>query len=132
MKKIYCLIVILFWGTFSFAQDTTSVEVFPRFPGGETALNDWLIMNTIYPESARKNGINGTVIIQFIVDKNGVIKNAKVVRKVHPLLDDAAMNTILKMPNWEPGTKDGIPVAVLINLPFNFGIGKNSSKKKRN
>ena len=72
------------------------------------------------------------MIIQFIVDKTGVVKNAKVVHKVHPLLDDAAMNTILKMPNWEPGTKDGIPVAVLINLPFNFGIGKNSSKKKRN
>jgi protein TonB len=100
----------------------TSVEQMPRFPGGEDALLDWLRKNTVYPAAARENGIEGTVIVQFTVDKDGDIKDAHVVRKVHSLLDDAAMGAVRKMPNWSAGKQNGKAVPVLINLPFNFGI----------
>jgi len=99
-----------------------SVEQMPRFPGGDEALNEWLLKNTPYPAAARENGIDGTVIVQFTVDRTGDIKDAHVVRKVHPLLDDAAMSAIKKMPNWSAGKQNGKAVSVLINLPFRFGI----------
>jgi protein TonB len=99
-----------------------SVEQMPRFPGGEEALNEWLLKNTPYPAAARENGIDGTVIVQFTVDRTGDIKDAHVVRKVHPLLDEASMSAIKKMPNWSAGKQNGKAVSVLINLPFRFGI----------
>lgn len=99
-----------------------SVEQMPQFPGGGEALNEWLLKNTTYPAAARENGIDGTVIVQFTVDRNGDIKDAHVVRKVHPLLDDAAMSALKKMPNWAAGQQNGKAVPVLINLPFRFGM----------
>jgi TonB family protein len=99
-----------------------SVEQMPRFPGGEEALNEWLLKNTTYPAAARENGIDGTVIVLFTVDRTGDIKDAHVVRKVHPLLDDAAMSAIRKLPKWEAGQQNGKAVPVLINLPFRFGM----------
>lgn len=93
----------------------------PRFPGGDRGLYEYL-MNTIeFPRVAQQNKIYGIVIVEFEVSKVGEIKNAKILKGVHPVLETEAMRAVKEMPNWEPGTlQDGKPVDVSYRLPISF------------
>lgn len=96
----------------------------PAYPGGQKALIAFLSENVKYPEEAKKNGIEGRVLVQFVVDKDGSIGKVKVVRSGgDKTLDNEAIRVIKAMPNWKPGTIRGKNVRVKYKLPVNFRFG---------
>lgn len=98
------------------------VEELPSFPGGQGALMQWLRDNIEYPVIAAENGIEGRVIVQFIVSKSGSISNVNVVRGVDPSLDKEAVRVVSNMPNWTPGKQNGTTVNVRYTLPVTFKL----------
>lgn len=106
------------------------VETMPEFPSGEAEMMKFLVENVKYPGKAREKGIQGIVIVNFIVREDGTIENASVLRGVHALLDAEALRVIYEMPKWKPGTQDGEAVKVSYNIPFNFKLANNKKKKK--
>jgi TonB family protein len=98
------------------------VEKMPQYPGGDSELFNYLSQNIKYPVEAQKAGIQGRVICQFIVEKDGTISNVKVVRSVDPNLDAEAVRVIKAMPNWQPGEQKGQKVNVEYTLPISFRL----------
>ena len=98
------------------------VEQMPEFPGGMPELMKFLQENVKYPEEAMKNGIQGRVVVQFIVEKDGSISEAKVIKKVNELLDAEALRVIGEMPKWTPGKQKGQEVRVKFVLPVTFRL----------
>ena len=109
----------------------TPPDILAEFPGGREALQRFLITETTYPQKARKKNIQGTVLVEFIVDKSGNVTQVKVIRSVHPLLDAEAVRVCEAMPQWKPAYKDGQPVKCYYNLPFNFSISDKKGKRKK-
>ena len=95
----------------------------PEFPGGMTECKKFLSKNMEYPKKARSYGIQGRVILQFVVNCDGSISDIEVVRKVSPSIDKEAIRIIKKMPKWSPGTLNGKPVRVRYTLPIMFRLG---------
>jgi len=98
------------------------VEQLPVFPGGETALPAFLGKEVKYPAEAVKKGIQGKVYVTFVVDKNGKVRNSKVVRGVDPILDAEALRVVNAMPKWTPGKQSGKDVAVQFTVPIKFKL----------
>jgi TonB family protein len=98
------------------------VEQMPEYPGGPKALMEFLNNNVQYPAEAEKAGIQGRVIATFVVEKDGSISNAKVVKSVDPLLDAEAIRVISAMPNWIPGKQNGKVVRVKYTVPLSFHL----------
>ena len=98
------------------------VEEMPQFPGGPSALFEYLSNNLQYPVVAEENGVQGRVIVTFIVEKDGSISNAKVVKAVDPSLDKEAIRLVESMPNWIPGKQNGEPVRVKYTVPVTFRL----------
>ena len=96
------------------------VEQNPMFPGGNEALMKWLSKNLKYPASAQENGIQGRVLVQFVVNKDGSIVEPKVLRSVDPALDKEALRVVSTMPKWQPGKQRGKTVRVRFTLPVTF------------
>ena len=99
------------------------VEKMPEFPGGQQALFKYLSENVKYPVIAQENGIQGRVICQFVVNKDGSIVDVEVVRSGgDPSLDKEAVRVIKTMPKWKPGKQRGKPVRVKYTVPVNFKL----------
>ena len=98
------------------------VDEMPEFPGGMEACLKYLSIHTRYPEDARENGIQGRVLVQFVVAKDGTIEDVTVLRTVYPSLDKEAMRVIRTMPQWVPGRLYGEAVRVKYILPVTFKI----------
>lgn len=98
------------------------VEDMPMFPGGELALRKWIADNVKYPVIAAENGIQGKVYVQFVVDKDGGISNARIARGVDPSLDQEALRVVNNLPKWKPGMQRGKPVRVSYTVPINFQL----------
>ncbi|WP_294607243.1 M56 family metallopeptidase [uncultured Bacteroides sp.] len=98
------------------------VENMPEFPGGMGGLMQYLSKNIKYPVEAQKAGIQGRVIMQVIIDKNGNVTNPKVTQPVDPLLDTEAIRVTTSMPKWKPGTQRGMPVNVKYTFPIVFRL----------
>ena len=99
------------------------VETMPEFPGGQQALFKYLGENVKYPVIAQENGIQGRVICQFVVNKDGSIVDVIVVRSSgEPSLDKEAVRVINSMPKWKPGKQRGKPVRVKYTVPVNFRL----------
>lgn len=95
-------------------------EVMPEFPGGPQALMDYLKANVIFPKVAEDDGIQGRVVVSYVIDIDGSITDVQVVQSVHPALDKEAMRVVRNMPKWIPGKHDGKAVQVKYSLPINF------------
>ena len=98
------------------------VEQMPEYPGGPSALLEYLATNIRYPESAEKAGIQGRVIVTFVVMKDGSISNAKIVKSVSPELDEEALRVLSAMSNWSPGMQNGKAVNVKYAVPISFAL----------
>jgi protein TonB len=98
------------------------VEQQPSFPGGQAALLQWLQQNIHYPPVAEENGIQGRVVVSFVVEPDGSITNVQVVRGVDPSLDKEAVRVTKAMPKWQPGKQNGQAVRVKYNLPVQFRL----------
>ena len=98
------------------------VESMPSFPGGDAALFKYLNDNIKYPVIAQESGIQGRVICQFVVNRDGSIVDIEVVRSVDKSLDAEAIRVIKNMPRWTPGKQRGKTVRVKYTLPVNFRL----------
>ncbi|MDD3788907.1 MAG: energy transducer TonB, partial [Petrimonas sp.] len=98
------------------------VEDQPLFPGGNAAMMKFLSDNIKYPVIAQENGIQGRVICNFVVERDGSITDVQVVRGVDPSLDKEAIRVIQQMPKWKPGSQRGKPVRVRFTLPVLFRL----------
>ena len=98
------------------------VDEMPSFPGGQGALMSYLASNVKYPTVAQENGVQGRVIVSFIVEKDGSLTDIQVSRSVDPALDREAMRVVKYMPKWKPGKNHGIPVRVKYTVPVVFRL----------
>jgi TonB family protein len=110
------------------AAPSSALDQMPEFPGGMEALNTYLRNNIRYPQEAQKAGIQGRVIIQFIVSKDGSITDAEVVESVDPQLDAEGLRLIKNMPRWKPGMRKGQAIRVKQTLPIRFAFTKTPDK----
>lgn len=98
-------------------------EQMPEFPGGIDALIQYLRKELKYPKSAQRAGVEGLVLVGFVVNTNGTISDVKVVKSAFfPELDKEALRMVRKMPNWEPGMEDGEVVKIGFHLPIHFQL----------
>ena len=98
------------------------VEEMPEFPGGMAECMKWLSKNMKYPQISQENGVQGRVIVQFVVNADGTIVDPVVVRGVDPYLDKEALRVIGLMPKWKPGKQRGKEVRVKYTLPVMFRL----------
>ena len=98
------------------------VEEMPEYPGGMAECLKFLGKNIKYPTIAQENGVQGRVIVQFVVNRDGSIVDPVVVRGVDPYLDKEALRVIKTMPNWKPGKQRGKPVRVKFTVPVTFKL----------
>nr|MBD3623195.1 TonB family protein [Sunxiuqinia sp.] len=96
------------------------VEDMPEFPGGELALRKFIANAIKYPVIAQENGIQGKVYVNFVVDTDGSITNARIARGVDSSLDKEALRVVNTLPRWKPGQQRGKPVKVSYTVPINF------------
>ncbi len=99
-----------------------AVEQQAEFPGGLGELKKWLGRNLDYPETARMNEVQGRVIVRFVVEKDGSIGQATILKGVDKDLDREALRVVKKMPKWQPGKNNGVPVRSYFNLPVQFTL----------
>lgn len=100
----------------------SSVEKMPEYPGGMKYFKRYIDRNLKYPEEAKKNKIEGVVVMQFVVEKNGDITNPRVVRRLEASLDSVAMNLVKGMPRWTPASDHGVKVRCKYSVPIAFKI----------
>ena len=98
------------------------VEQMPSFPGGNSALMQYLSKNIKYPVVAEENGIQGRVICTFVVERDGRVTDVRVVKSVDPSLDKEAVRVVSSMPAWIPGKQNGSAVRVKYTLPVTFRL----------
>lgn len=98
------------------------VEQMPQFSGGEEKLNEYLSTHIQYPKEAMEKGIQGRVIVAFVVNRDGSISDPKVARRIDPALDKEALRVINSMPRWTPGKQNGKNVRVNYTLPIYFRL----------
>ena len=106
------------------------VEEMPEFPGGMAECMKYLAANVNYPTEAIEKGIQGRVIVQMVVTKEGDIADTKIARGIDPLLDAEALRVVSGMPKWKPGKQKGEAVNVRYTLPVMFRLGGDADKKE--
>lgn len=99
-----------------------AVEQQAEFPGGMTALMKWLGNNIRYPEAAQQNDVQGRVIVKFVVEKDGSVSQAQIVKGVDKDLDKEALRVVNKMPKWQAGKNNGVAVRSYFTLPVTFKL----------
>ena len=98
------------------------IEEMPRFPGGDVELMKFFSENLVYPEIAKRAGVEGKVILSFVVDKNGKVFDVEVVKSIGAGCDEEAMRVLKIMPSWIPGKQNSNPVLTRINIPVVFKL----------
>ena len=97
-------------------------DVMPEFPGGDEALFAYLSQNINYPTEAKDAKLEGRVYVTFVIEKDGQVSNAKILRDIGGGCGEEVLRVIRTMPKWKPGTQDGKPVRVQFNLPVAFEL----------
>lgn len=103
-------------------EDSVIVEVPAQFRGGMQAFYEYVGKSLNYPKKARKKKIQGKVVVQFVIDKNGEIIDVEVIKSLHPLLDAEAVRVIQSSPKWIPATHEGKKVKIRMTMPINFTL----------
>jgi len=116
-------------GKYDKEQTFSVVEKMPQFPGGESELMKFIGQNLKYPVKAQKMGIQGRIIIRFVVNKLGKVEKAEVLRGLDQELDQEGLRVINTLPDWIPGEQKGKKVSVYYVLPITFKLTGNSTQK---
>lgn len=103
-------------------NEIDKVDEKPSFPGGESAMKSYLNNNVKYPDVAQENGVQGRVIVESIIEKDGSMSDVKVIRSVDPSLDREALRVVKAMPKWTPAKLKGIPVRTKCTTPVVFRL----------
>ena len=126
-RRYRVLMAIMLLCTTMMAQ-TEDVIVQPEFPGGRKELLKYMEEHMVYPAEMRRRNKTGEVVVEFFVERNGVISGVNVVKGICKELDDEAIRLTRYMPLWEPGTKNGVPVRYKMTMPINFKIKRKRDK----
>lgn len=126
-RRYRVLMAIMLLCTTMMAQ-TEDVIVQPEFPGGRKELLKYMEEHMVYPAEMRRLNKSGEVVVEFFVERNGVISGVNVVKGICKELDDEAIRLTRYMPLWEPGTKNGVPVRYKMTMPINFKIKRKRDK----
>lgn len=127
-KKIFTCLLCLFVVVNSYSQTTADDNVFdvveeaPEFPGGITEMMRYLQNNIKYPLTCYQQGVQGRVIVNFVIDTDGTVVNAEVLKAIDPHLDKEALRVVNTMPKWKPGRQKGKTVRVRYTLPIHFRL----------
>lgn len=116
-----------------FVEDSVymEAEIAPEFPGGLDAMFDFMRKNVNYPEEAREKNMEGTVIVNCIIEKDGTISNIKTYQSRGDLLDEEVIRVIRMMPKWSSGMNKGEVVRTMMYIPMRFTLtGKGKKKRK--
>jgi TonB family protein len=141
LRKVFLFILLLIPGFVAFGQEQkehaeeqeaipmTYVKALPRFDGGDAnAFSKWVNEHKIYPEEAKKAGIQGRVTLQFTITKEGKLTDVKLLRGVHPLLDEEAIRVVKSAPQkWTPGKRKGEFVDVTYTFPVVFQLSQDNN-----
>ena len=129
VSKLLLLLIFIGMQLLSYAQsDSTKqvmfihYEVMPQFPGGEAALVKFMNERIYLPQDARDRGIEGRVVVRFVVTEEGYATDATVIRSLHPQCDSIALSIVAQMPRWTPGSIKGKPRKVYYTLPIIFRL----------
>lgn len=136
LKKIQILLLALLVCGMSYAQDkenkaavqdTTKADVIvqPSFRGGISALYQYISDNFAYPEQAAKRSVNGTMEVEFTVERSGDITNVGILQGLDFSVDDEILRLLKAMPRWIPATKNGVPVRYKLSMPLNIRVSRN-------
>ncbi|MDP4269738.1 MAG: energy transducer TonB, partial [Bacteroidota bacterium] len=98
------------------------VDQMPEFQGGNAMLFKYIEQNLVYPEQLQKEKIEGSVICSFIVGEDSTLSDIKIVRSLHPLLDEEAIRIVKSFPKWNPGKQNGIVVPVRFTMPIRCAL----------
>lgn len=109
-------------GFSDFENDTLKPDKFPMYPNGQDGLGKDISKSIKYPRAARDKGIQGKVILAFIVEKNGTIEQTEIIESANPDLDAEAIRVVKNLKAWLPGMKNGEPVAVSFVYPITFRL----------
>ncbi len=134
MKRFLTLMLMLSVALPTVAQEPTRptdsldlLDVHPSFKNGDlNRFRRWVMQHMNYPEIMVEDGLKGKVVISFVVDKTGQVRDLELVESFHPIFDATVMRTIDKSPRWSPGILNGEPVSVRYTLPVTFKIEKAS------
>ena len=99
-------------------------EMMPQFPKGDRALMEYILKNLKYPDAAKYAKVQGRVVVKFIIDESGIVRDAKIIKSVHPALDAEALRVVNLMPVWKPGISEGQPVSVFFTIPVVFRLSE--------
>lgn len=102
----------------------TTIDIYPRYPGGEEARLYYLRRHISYPKQAVEQGIQGVVMVVFVVEADGSVTNARLLQGIGGGCDKEAVRVTMEMPKWSPGKRSGRPVRVMVKMPIVFGIPK--------
>ena len=130
MKKMFFLMAMFAMMTLTVQaqkNDVTApvydkVEVMPEFPGGMTAMMEFIMKTMKYPKEAEKQQLQGRTLVCFIVEADGSVSNLDVMQSSHPILDKEALRVVGLMPKWKPGRQKGKAVRVSYVLPVTFAL----------
>lgn len=101
-------------------------QIMPEYPGGETALMQFIQDHLDYPRAALDDNIQGRVFVTFIVETDGTLSDLGIAKSVHPLLDKAAIKVVRRLSKFKPGQFEGKPIRVRFSLPINFSIHRDN------
>jgi TonB family protein len=107
--------------------NTANVQVKPQFLGGDLALQSYLVSSINYPAKAKDNGIQGKVVVKFTISKTGNVKDVEIIRGIGGGCDQEAIRVVKNMPNWVPGSNNGVPVTITYTLPVSFNLSDNNT-----
>ena len=127
LMAICCLTTVLAQKTVVSQKDQKEdpfnvVEDMPAFPGGMEAMIQFISSNIKYPAAAKKQKVDGRVLVKFVVEKDGSITEVKVIKPAFPSLDAEAIRVVKAMPKWKPGYQNGQAVRVQFAMPINFSL----------
>ena len=115
------------------AQNATDRIEEPTYPGGRKELLKYMEKNIVYPAEMKRLGNSGEVVVEFFVERSGVISGVSVVKSLSKEFDDEAIRLTRNMPRWNPGKKNGVPVRYKMTMPINFKLkGKRGTIHKDN
>lgn len=135
MKKLFIFLLLLI-PLFGMSQSNSdnqvflSVEQMPEYPGGEEQLFKFIQTNLLYPSDARAKNITGIVYVAFVVGKEGLVEDIKILKSVDPALDVEAMRVIKLLPKWKPGYQNGKAARVQYQVPIKFKITEPLKENK--
>lgn len=128
LRNIFLILLSLLLPYLSFSQQKDSVficgmeDTQPEFPGGFMALNKYISTNIQYPDSAKDAGVQGWVVLNFTIKKDGSITDVKIQRDLGSGCGKEAKRAFLSMPKWKPGSTNGVPVDVYYTMPVKFKL----------